>query len=238
MRIRFSFCVYWLVLLAFWLLPSCGSKETPGAKETDFLVNSRTGDSSLTPSADVQTLRFMVVSVQSWTVVQEGLPADWVVLEKKKTSMQNTWEVTLSLTENLGSEPRQTVWVFTSGELKRRVTVIQSTEDVIFRTSCLGAYGVPGGDIVQDSDAVLFSRLHFGETGLVFRLMDLDTHTMASLSGLSRPLEVGQRFTVLYRMSEHGLTRVTESYELQVIRIRDQIVWLKKDEQIYFIVKQ
>ena len=31
---------------------------------------------------------------------------------------------------------------------------------------------------------------------------------------------------------------MSESYEVQVIRVRESLVWLKKDDDTYFVVKE
>ena len=226
------------LLAGLLVLAGCGPKPTPAGEDPVFVVNGRQGDSSLSPSADVQTLRFDVYCEEEWTMKEEGLPADWLLVESVKSNKRNTWTLSVSLSENVSSSPRTAVLVFTCGQKTRKVTIVQSVEDPIFRTHVIGAYGVPGGDVVFDRKRHQFGQLRNGGDYLSFRLLDPESGRAITLSGLSNPLEPGMHFTVLYRVSDHGFTRVCETYDVQVIRVRDNKVWLKKDEAIYFVVKQ
>lgn len=227
-----------ICLLGLWSLAGCGPKENREDDGSRFLVNGRTGDSEFSPSADVQTLYFDVYSEKKWDCIQEGFERSWVSYEMVRSDKKDTWKISLILTENTGNAPRTAVFIFTSGTLQRRVTVTQSVEDPVFRTHTIGAYGVPGGDVIFDRERFQYSRLHYGTDRLSFRLFNPSAVRLATLSGLSRNMEPGMLFTVLYRVQEGGLTRVSESYEVQVIRVKESLVWLKKDENTYFVLRK
>ena len=202
------------------------------------MVNGRIGDSDLHPSADVQVLRFEVFSQKQWTCSKEGSEVDWITFEKTEAEKKNTWKISFTLTENMGNAPRTAVFLFASGSLTRRVTITQSTEDPIFRTHTIGAYGVPGGDIIFDRERFQYSRLRYGERSLSFRLLEASAARVMTLSGLSTSMEPGMQFPVLYRVSEGGCTRILERFAVLVIRVRPPLVWLKKDDSTYFVVKE
>lgn len=225
-------------MLAWLCLAACERKPEPHNEDIDFVVNGRTGDSELHPSADIQTLRFEVFSKKKWTCSKEGSEVDWLSFDMAESEKKNTWNISFTLTENTGNAPRTAVFLFSSASLTRRVTITQSVEDPIFRTHTIGAYGVPGGDIVFDRERFQYSRLLYGTRSLSFRLYEPSAARVVSLSGLSPQMEAGMRFPVLYRVSEGGYTRVLERFDLQVIRVRTPLVWLKKDENTYFVVKE
>ena len=225
-------------LLGWLCLAACERRKESRNEDIDFVVNGRVGDSELHPSADIQTLRFEVFSKNKWTCSKEGSEVDWLSFEMVESEKKNTWNISFTLTENMGNAPRTAVFLFSSASLTRRVTITQSVEDPIFRTHTIGAYGVPGGDIVFDRERFQYSRLLYGSQFLSFRLYEPSAARVVSLSGLFRQMEAGMRFPVLYRVSEEGYTRILERFEVQVIRVRTPLVWLKKDENTYFVIKE
>lgn len=226
------------ILLGLTCLASCRirPKDTPW-QESSFVVNGREGDTQLTPSADIQTLRFsLYCELDEWTVREEGTPADWALLSRQKSRIEHYWDISVQLTENTTSSPRKAVFIFSCEDKERRVSIVQSVEDPIFRIQTVGAYGVPGGDVVYDPDHFQTARLYFGDK-MSFRWMDLSGARVASLSGFPRALEPGMLFTVRYSVVENGFTRAGTSFPVQVIRVREPLVWIKKDESTYFIIR-
>ena len=225
-------------MLGFLFLASCDRKPDPSALEASFVVNGHTGDSRLSPSADAQTLRFEVYSEKAWTVREEGIPSDWIQYESEKSSKKNSWTFSLQLSENVSSSSRPAVLVFASGELERRVSVVQSIEDPIFRVHTLGAYGVPGGDWVYQEERFQTGRLLYGEDRMSFRIVEPGAVRVMLLSGMPHSMEPGMHFPVFFRVVDHGYTRCSSYYDVQVIRVRDSLTWLKNDDQTYFVISQ
>lgn len=228
-----------ICLLGLLLLAGCvDTRLLPADEDNGFVVNGRIADSEFHPSADVQTLRFEVYAENKWDCVQEGFERRWISYEIAKAEKKNTWKIAIILAENTGISPRTAVFLFTSGKMRRRVTVTQSVEDPIFRTHTLGAYGIPGGDVIFERGRSQYSRLHYGTDRLSFRLLEPASTRVVTLNGLPRHMEPGMQFPVLFRILEGGYTRMSESYEVQVIRVRESLVWLKKDDDTYFVVKE
>lgn len=226
------------LLAGFFVLSACGPKPDPAGESSLFVVNGHAGDSELSLSAEGQVHQFEVYSEEDWEVREEGLPADWLILEKVKNKRKDhVWDLSITLSENESDSPRTAVFLFTSGQLVRKVSLIQAVEDPILRNHVVGAYGVPGGDFIFDREHFQFGRLYYGEDCLTCRFLDPRGVRVVTLSGLVRQPQVGMSLTVLYRVMEQGFTRVCESYDVQVIRIRENLMWLKKDERIYFVVK-
>ena len=227
----------WWVLAGILCLAACDSRPVP-VEEIAFLVNGKTSESEFTPSADVQTLHFDVYCEGQWDVRQAGNPAPWIQYSISKDPRKDYWNIAITVTENTNNSTRQAVFVFTSGSLERRVRIIQSTEDPIFRIHTMGAYGVPGGDFFFDPEEhIQYSRMLYGETSMCFRLLNPEQGKVASLSGMPRLLEPGMQFPVYYRVSEWGFTRVSEYYDVLVIRVRSPYAWLKKDDTTFFVVR-
>ena len=114
--------------------------------------------------------------------------------------------------------------------------VVQPEEDPVFSVCVPGAYGVPGGDVVYTPGRIQQSILLYGDC-MSFRLLEPAAARVATLSGVPRSLKPSLRFPVHYRLQERGLNRVSESFEVQVIRIREGLVWLRKDDDIFFVVR-
>lgn len=219
-------------------LAGCNGRTEPENPDSTFIVNGHIGDSEFNPSADVQTLRFEVYCENKWDCVQEGFERRWISYEIAKAEKKDTWKISFMLTENTGNAPRTAIFLFTSGSMRRRVTVVQSVEDPIFRVHTIGAYGVPGGDVVFAPERFQYGRLLYGADGLSFRLYEPSAARVVTLSGLKRPMEPGMQLRVFYRVLEGGYTRVSQPLEVQVIRVREPLVWLKKDDNTYFVVKE
>lgn len=234
---RFSFRAVVLPIVLGLCFSTCKEPQ-PVWQESSFVVNGREGDTQLTPSADLQTLRFTLYCEKEWTVREEGTPAEWAILSSEKSGVKHYWNISVQLTENMDSSPRKTVFIFSCEGAQRRVSIVQSVEDPIFRVQTMGAYGVPGGDVVYRPDQFQFSRLLYGENKMSFRLMDPSSARVMSLGGLPRSMEPGMLLTLRYSVVEQGFTRVSESFPVQVIRVREQLVWLKKDDNTYFVIRQ
>jgi hypothetical protein len=70
------------------------------------------------------------------------------------------------------------------------------------------------------------------------RFLEPDEARVTTLGGLSRNLETGMKFPLMYRVMEQGYTRILETIPVQVIRVRDSMVWLKKDDNEYFVIRK
>jgi hypothetical protein len=231
------FLPFFAFALLLDLAVSCKEKPDP-EKPVKLVVNKLTTDSELSFSADPQTLSFDVYCDGEWDMREEGTPASWVLDCSVSDQRKHTWTVSFQVTENTSSDVRRAVFVFYSGSVERRVTLVQSVEDPILRVHEPGAYGVPGGDVVYDPDRSQYSLLFYGEEGLSVRFLEPDAAQVTILSGLSRKLETGMQFQLLYRKVERGYTRVLETVPVQVIRIQDSLVWLKKDDNLYFVIRK
>ncbi len=108
-------------------------------------------------------------------------------------------------------------------------------EDPIVQVSVPGAYGVPGGDQLLNSGRQK-SFLVYGNQ-FSFRLLEPSTLTVATLSGLPASLREGDRISVYYRLAKGGKTLESELYEnVEILMINDKTAWLKKNEQIFFVI--
>lgn len=110
-------------------------------------------------------------------------------------------------------------------------------EDPVLKIKEPGAYGVPGGDIVLQG-GWQSAVLHYARSRQNIRLVQPHQARVASLSGLPRPLRAGMKVDALYRESEQGLTRVCIPYQLEVLRVSGDTVWLKESEETFFVLEQ
>lgn len=109
--------------------------------------------------------------------------------------------------------------------------------DPILEVTVPGAYGVPAGDVIYDTEGwQQYGRLIY-PGGQSVRFLDMQDVRAANISGVPRrDIKVGDKFTVLYRLIEHGYTRVQENYEVQVIGVKDKTLWLKNSAELYFVI--
>lgn len=226
-----------LFTLLLGLVLSCEEKPDP-EKPVEMLLDSQPANLEFTPSADPQTLHFELYCDGLWDMREEGVRANWVESRTVTTLKKNTWSISIQITENTANISRRTVFVLYSENVQRRVVIVQSVEDPIFRVHELGAYGVPGGDVIFTSNNFQYSRLQYGSNGLSVRFLEPDEARVTTLGGLPRNLETGMQFPLMYRVTEQGYTRILETIPVQVIRVRDSLVWLKKDDNEYFVIRK
>ena len=226
-----------LFALLVGLVLSCKEKPDP-EKPVEMLLDSQAANLEFTPSADPQTLHFELYCDGLWDMREEGVRANWVESRTITALKKNTWSISIQITENTANIPRRTVFVLYSDTVQRRVVIVQSVEDPIFRVHDLGAYGVPGGDVIFDKNLLQYSTLQYGANGMSVRFLEPEEARVTILSGLSRNLETGMQFQMLYRVVEQGYTRILETIPVQVIRVRDSMVWLKKDDNEYFVIRK
>ena len=125
--------------------------------------------------------------------------------------------------------------VDTGGEEPEPPVVVE--EDPVLKIKDLGAYGVPGGNIVLRY-GWQSGMLRYGGGRQNIRLLQPSRARVVSLSGLQRPLRPGMQVDALYRDTEQGLTRVCIPYQLEVLRVSGDTVWLKESEQTFFVLEQ
>ena len=129
--------------------------------------------------------------------------------------------------------------VFLSGQCKREEPLPpkpEPVEDPITKVLVPGAYGVKGGDkiILPSSQAGLLQYDNY----FSYRILDPATLTVVSLSGLPVGLQVGDRISLHYRLARGGRTLESEVYEnVQILMINDKMAWLKKNDDIFFVIQ-
>ena len=109
-------------------------------------------------------------------------------------------------------------------------------EDPITHVTVPGAYGVKGGDkiLLPSSQTSVF----VSDNSFSFRILDPSTLSVVSLSGLPVRLKVGDRISLHYRLSKGGRTLESEVYEnARILMINDRMVWIKKSDEIFFVVQ-
>lgn len=109
--------------------------------------------------------------------------------------------------------------------------------DPILEVSVPGAYGVPGGDVIYDMGGwQQYGRLVYpGGQGI--RFLNRQDVRAANIIGIPRKdFKAGDSYRILYRVVEHGYTRVSEYFDVEVLDYKDQTLWLKNSAEIYFVI--
>lgn len=107
--------------------------------------------------------------------------------------------------------------------------------DPITMVTTPGAYGVEGGDVIFDLSVNQFSVLEY-TGGCSYRIINPQTVTVVSVSGLPRVLVAGDKVSFLYRVLEQGHSTVSARYDMTVLQIKDGKAWLKKDDTTFIVI--
>ena len=109
--------------------------------------------------------------------------------------------------------------------------------DPITEVETPGAYGAEGGTLLFEDPRFQTSILKYG-TSMSVRVLDPENRNVVSFSGLPTMLRPGQKLSFLYRVSRSGLIAVSHRYpSVTVIQIKDGKVWLKQDDNCYFVLE-
>ena len=107
--------------------------------------------------------------------------------------------------------------------------------DPITMITIPGVYGVEGGDIIFDYSKDQLSVVEY-DTGCTYRLINPETVTVVSVSGLPWELTTGQSVSFLYRVQKHGHSTVSKRYQMQVMQVKDGKAWLKQDDKTFIVL--
>lgn len=112
-------------------------------------------------------------------------------------------------------------------------------EDPVLAVTVPGAYGVAGGNQVYNPDRHQLSVTECPDGTLLFRLMDAGERKVLSIGNLPASLQEGRQLALNYRVMVNGYTLHSRTYEqVEVLKATSQMIWLKKDEDTYFVLKR
>lgn len=237
MRIRILSAVFVLFAVAAGLVTACKDPETDPADDAVFRINGVAEDSYWDISPEAQRVTIEVyLSKGSWSWYMMGNPPEWVEKVEERNIGKQKGSVTLTISELDSPVPRSVLLVFQAGKQMRKLTLKQSPPDPFHLLTTPGAYGIPGGDRVYESGDTQISVFSFSE-GFSFRLLEPEPCRATVLSFQQTTFRQGQVVSFLLREVEKGLTTVSEVYQdVVVTQVSDQLVWLRKNEDISFII--
>ena len=112
-------------------------------------------------------------------------------------------------------------------------------EDPIVQVKEPGAYGIPGGSQVYNPERHQLSVLESTDGTQAFRLLDAGERKVLSVSGIPANLTENSRISLSYRILVNGYTLQKEQYQdVLVLKVTDKLIWLKKDETVYFVLQR
>ncbi len=112
-------------------------------------------------------------------------------------------------------------------------------EDPIVQVLVPGAYGIPGGSQVYNEERHQLSTVECPDGTLLFRLLDPGERKVLSIHNIPATLKEGDRVPLHYRVMANGYTLQCESFtNLQVLKLTSRMIWLKKDENTYFVLQR
>lgn len=108
--------------------------------------------------------------------------------------------------------------------------------DPITAVSEPGAYGMEGGTVMFDLTQIQLSRLEYKD-GMSLRILSPETITVTSISGLPREFKTGSTVSFLYRIQKGGHSVLAKRYEMKVIQVNEDMVWLKQNDETYLVLQ-
>lgn len=112
-------------------------------------------------------------------------------------------------------------------------------EDPIAQVLVPGAYGIPGGNQVYNEDRHQLSTLECPDGTLLFRILDPGERKVLSIHNIPATLKEGDRVPLHYRIMANGYTLQSESFtDLLVLKLTSRMIWLKKDDNTYFVLQR
>lgn len=110
-------------------------------------------------------------------------------------------------------------------------------EDPIVSVNVPGAYGVPGGNQVYIEDRSQLSLLEGADGCLSFRILDEGERKVLSISGIPSDIREGDYISLYYRLMINGYSIEENEYEnVRAVKVSESGIWLKKDENCYFVI--
>lgn len=111
--------------------------------------------------------------------------------------------------------------------------------DPVLLVQVPGAYGIPGGNQVYNEDRHQLSVTQCPDGTLLFRLLDPGERKVMSIHGIPAAVQEGDRIAIHFRVMTNGYTLQSESFEnVQVLKIGPKLLWLKKDDNTYFVLSR
>ena len=220
-------------------LLACHRKEdTPEGHTPSFTVNGKSENFTLQLLATGQTASLQIQSSEEWSV-RGADDASWLAVSQPVQEKEHQWTLGLSAEVNEQEEPRQARLVFTCDTLSLTLTLQQDALDPMLRNPVPGFYGTEGGDLQLDLFRHQSSLFDNGEGTQSWRVLDLSAKSAAVLSGIPSQPQVGQSVALRYKYVENGFLQVyTEYPEVTVFHVTEDLLWLRKDAQTYFIVER
>lgn len=239
MRSRSILHIFLLLAAFAVLLLSCGPKEEKEKDVVLFSVNMESSDSFLDVSALEGEAVIYVYCSGTWTYTfRESGRSHWFTVGDAVQVQDMFWAVPISISENEGTTPREGEIVFVSEERLITVTVRQGVMDPVLRNHVPGFYGVEGGDVAFDAARHQTGVFVNGDERS-FRIQEASVPSVAVLAGIPRLPRVGQSFPLRYKRVEGGRLIVLEQYDpVTVIHIGPEMIWLKNDEDTYFVIER
>lgn len=112
-------------------------------------------------------------------------------------------------------------------------------EDPVLHVQIPGAYGIPGGNQVYSEDRHQLSTIECPDGTLLFHLLDPGERKVMSIHGIPATVKEGDRISLHFRIMTNGYTLQSETFEnTQVLKVTPKLIWLKKDENTFFVLER
>ncbi len=127
------------------------------------------------------------------------------------------------------------------GSCERKTTPVVPPDpeptDPVLQVQVPGAYGIPGGNQVYNEDRHQLSTLESPDGSQIFLLLDPGERKVMSIHGIPASLKAGDRISFHFRVMTNGYVLQSEEFEdVELLKVTDKLLWLKKDANTYFVL--
>jgi len=156
-----------------------------------------------------------------------------------QTKALDDFIIKITVFENTGTEQRSAPVSFVSGELKETVVFVQEGKDPVAGVSVIGLYGLPGGDYVCTGGRDQISCLRTKNPDVSsFRIINQKDCEVMCVDGIPTDIQRGEKCTISVRKVTKEGTELIGEFEVKAVWIADNKVWLKGQDNVYFVVKK
>lgn len=228
------------VLLLLVLLPvcCCHPKEPTQEPEADYLlIDRQVTDFTKSISPDGLDGAFTISCDAEWEMSVPEDAASWLTIGESLKTGKNSWLLLYTVESNESIYPRSTKLVFKAGTHSIQVTMDQGVPDPLTLNKVPGFYGIEGVNVLP-TGVRQSSSFHYGQYW-TYRILDPSTLTVQALGNIPWELTSGSHISVSYKMVRQGMEEAYEpSVDVEVVRVTNTLVWLRKDESEYFILER
>ena len=163
--------------------------------------------------------------------------ASWITYVKSKAPLHQGTEAFV-MEENPSPNARTAEICFSAPRVEPLVlTIVQGGKDPVLNSTHPGFYGINDLNyLVGAAGWNQYSRMVSPNGSVRYRLLKGSSLSVAELTGYKQDAQPGDKLDLEFRLRTKDETKLIKNYSVEVLYEKDGLVWLKQDNDIYFIV--